>query len=84
MSIPICSNHGYINVLSLPNYTLIKNISTTNLALTGGFKKDENNYILYGISSNKIYILNINGENISQNEVELYNYPSTFILNSRT
>ena len=56
MSIPVCSNYTYIYIINLLNYNYNVKILATDLALTGGFKKDENNYILYGISSNKIYI----------------------------
>ena len=77
MSIPICHYNGYICITNLDD-TNNKCKPFSNLTLTGGFEKDENNYIVYGISSNKIYILNINGENISPSEVKLYNYSSTF------
>ena len=87
MYIPYCSimtsynsySYSYIYILNLPDYNYNNSISTINLALTGGYEKDENNYILYGISSNKIYILNINGENISLKKLELYNNQNYFI-----
>ena len=68
-----------IYIINLLNYNYNVKILATDLALTGGFKKDENNYILYEISSNKIYILNINGENISLKKLELYNNQNYFI-----